>query len=173
MRYPDPLFLGQAFSYVSAGNNTNTKHQGEFMGLLSFFTSKNESTAKADIIKNIDIMAAINAHLKWKVRLDKYVNGTSDEQLDPQLICMDDQCVLGKWIHGPAKEYFMDDPKFKILLEDHAKFHMVAAQVVNLVLQDNVANAHSVLRGSYLKASRQVVKDLTDIGKQFHADKAA
>ena len=143
------------------------------MGLFSFLRKKNEATNKEEAIKNIDIMAAINAHLKWKVRLDKYVNGTSDEQLDPQVICLDNQCVLGKWIHGPAEEYFLDDAKFSTLREDHAKFHMIAAQVVNLVQQNNIQGAETLLRGSYMKASRLVVKDLTDIGKQFHAKKAA
>jgi hypothetical protein len=138
------------------------------MGLLSFLLKKKENSAKDEIIKNIDIMAAINAHLKWKSRLDQYVSGTSTEQLNPQVICLDDQCVLGKWIHGPAREFFREDEKFIELREDHVRFHLIAAQVVKLVQGNDIAGAEELLRGSYMKASRKVVKDLSEMGMQFH-----
>ena len=35
-------------------------------------------------------MDAINAHVYWKIRLEKYVNGTSEENLDPEVICRDE-----------------------------------------------------------------------------------
>jgi hypothetical protein len=50
--------------------------------------------------------------MKWKGRLQNYVDGTSKEQLDPMIICRDDQCALGKWIHGPALQYFCDGEGF-------------------------------------------------------------
>lgn len=141
------------------------------MGLLSFLFKKNEISAKDEVIRNIDIMAAINAHLKWKMRLDHYVNGTSEEQLNPQVICQDNQCVLGKWIHGPAHDFFKEDEGFIVLREDHARFHLIAAQVVKLVQSNDIDGADNLLRGNYMKASRKVVKDLTEIARQFHADK--
>ena len=52
-------------------------------------------------------MEAINAHIHWKIRLEKYLDGTSEEKLDPKLVSRDDQCKLGKWIHGRHSSTFM------------------------------------------------------------------
>jgi len=117
----------------------------------------------------INIMEAINAHILWKIRLEKYLDGTSEEKLDAKVICRDDQCKLGKWIHGPALEYFhADDETLHVLRTDHAHFHVTAASVVSYVQANNIAAAEAVMDGEYTQASRKVVRDLTLLGKQIH-----
>lgn len=135
---------------------------GFFSALLGL-----DHAAKARMVKDIDVMDAINAHVRWKVRLDKYVHGTSDETLDPQLICRDDQCALGKWIHGAAQEFFKNDDGFSELRDDHAKFHIVASQVVAKVQENDTVTAEAILKGEYQSASRKVVNDLTELSKQL------
>lgn len=122
---------------------------------------------KANIKNEINIMDAINAHIKWKIRLEKYLNGTSEEALDPKIICRDDQCVLGKWIHGPALKHFQDDDGFRTLRDDHAKFHVVAGKIVTNVQANNIAAAEEIMKTEYLLASRKVVHDLTELSKQI------
>jgi len=135
---------------------------GFFSSLLGFDESK-----KTNINDEINIMEAINAHVYWKMRLEKYVDGTSEEKLDPKLICRDDQCVLGKWIHGPALKHFHDDDGFITLRDDHAQFHLVASNVVTKVQANDTAAARDLLEGEYLKISHKVVHDLTELNKQL------
>ena len=135
---------------------------GFFSSLFGF-----KEAEKAKILGSIDVMEAINAHVRWKMRLENYLNGTSEEQLDPQVICRDDQCVLGKWIHGPAHEYFHEDDGFKTLRADHAQFHVVAGKVVTSVQAKDKAGAEALMKGDYMQASRKVVSDLTELGKQL------
>jgi hypothetical protein len=134
---------------------------GFFSALLNWGEDK-----KAAIKNEINIMDAINAHIKWKIRLERYLNGTSDENLDPNIICRDDQCVLGKWIHGPALKHFRDDDGFVALREDHAQFHVIAGKVVSNVQANDKAAADALMKGDYMVASRKVVHALTELGKQ-------
>jgi len=136
------------------------------MGFFSSFTrpGKSEQTNLKD---EIDIMDAINAHVHWKIRLESYLNGTSEEKLDPKIICRDDQCKLGKWLHGPALKYFRDsDVGYRTLRDDHAKFHVIASNVVTNAQANNMAAAKVLMSGEYMRASRKVVRDLTELSKQ-------
>ena len=139
------------------------------MGIFSKLFGAEESKVKAKISEEINIMEAINAHIHWKLRLEKYLNGTSEENLDPSVIGRDDQCKLGKWIHGPALKYFNDDDEtLKTLRDDHALFHVTAASVVTLVQSNNHLAAEGVMNGEYTQASRKVVRDLTLLGKNVN-----
>jgi hypothetical protein len=139
---------------------------GVFMGFFSMLFGSSASK-KTNIKDEINIMEAINAHIKWKIRLDKYVEGTSEEKLDSTVICRDDQCVLGKWIHGPAEEHFQGDDGLKMLREDHAQFHVIAGKIVASVQANDKVAAEKLLRGEYMNASRKVVRDLTELNKQL------
>lgn len=136
------------------------------MGFFSSLFGSKESE-KAKIVGSIDVMEAINAHVRWKIRLEKYLSGTSEEQLDPKIVCRDDQCVLGKWIHGVAHEHFQNDEGFKTLRTDHAQFHVVAGKVVTSVQSNDKATAEALMKNEYLQASRKVVHDLTELSKQL------
>jgi len=135
---------------------------GFFSTLLGLDKNK-----KSDITSEINIMDAINAHIRWKIRLEKYLDGSSEEQLDPKIICLDNQCVLGKWIHGPALKYFQDDDSFKTLRDDHAQFHIIASQVVINAQANDKDAAQALMKGEYMKASRKVVHDLTDLNNHL------
>ncbi len=138
------------------------------MGFFSSLFGADKST-KSAAVDGIDVMEAINAHVRWKIRLEKYLNGTSEEQLDPKVICRDDQCVLGKWIHGAAHEHFQNDDGFKTLRADHAQFHVVAGKIVSSVQANDKATAEALMKSEYLQASRKVVHDLTELSKQLSA----
>lgn len=136
------------------------------MGFFSKLFGLSDSR-KTSIQDEINIMDAINAHIKWKIRLEKYMDGTSEEKLDSKVICRDDQCVLGKWIHGPAEKHFQGDDGLKALREDHAEFHVIAGKIVSSVQSNDRATAESLMKGVYMNASRKVVRDLTELNKQL------
>lgn len=139
------------------------------MGLLSgvayLFHLHIDSTKKEAIREEINLSEAVEAHIAWKLRLQAYLDGTSGEALDPMVICRDDQCKLGKWIHGPALQYFHDLEPFHQLRADHAQFHFVAANVVKEVQANNRTAADEVFHGEYQKVSHKVVMALTELNK--------
>lgn len=122
---------------------------------------------KAAVNEEINIMDAINAHVRWKIRLEKYLHGTSEEKLDHKVVCRDDQCILGKWIHGPAEKFFQNDESLGTLRDDHAQFHKLAGQIVELVHANNKTTAESLLNNEYSEASRIVIRDLTELSKHL------
>ncbi len=138
---------------------------GTLTGWLGLSTSKKET-----IKSEINVMEAIDAHVRWKVRLQDYLNGTSTEQLDAQVICRDDRCALGAWIHGPAREHFDNHAEFHALKADHAQFHVVAADVVRRVQASDRAGADALMQNDYARASRKVVNTLTELNRHLHED---
>jgi hypothetical protein len=53
-----------------------------------------------EVTQVINLYDAVLAHKAWKRRLFEYLEGRSKENLEPSKICVDHQCVLGKWIHS-------------------------------------------------------------------------
>ncbi len=136
-----------------------------FFSRVFGFSNKNEAKIREDIRSEINIPECIDAHMKWKGRLQKYLDGTSDEKLDPMVVCRDDQCVLGKWIHGPALNHFHGDEGFHKLRADHANFHFVAGSVVKKVQENDIAGSDALMKNEYARASRDVIQDLTELNK--------
>jgi hypothetical protein len=134
------------------------------MGLLASLFGMD--TAKKEAIRGeIDLTEAVEAHMKWKHRLQDYVEGKSSEQLDPLVVARDDQCKLGQWIHGPALHHFHDDKSFEELRKDHAQFHFAAANVVKDIQENKRAEAEKILSGEYAAISHKVVAELTELNK--------
>ncbi len=86
---------------------------------------------------------AVEAHRAWKVKLRKAI--ADHEKLDAATLCRDDQCPLGKWIHGPGGKQWGSRPTFVALLESHAEFHKTAGAV-----------AQQINAGQYEQAERLI-----------------
>jgi hypothetical protein len=130
--------------------------------------AEQQASVRKTINAEINITECIDAHMKWKGRLQNYLDGTSKEQLDPMIICRDDQCVLGKWIHGPALKHFHDDDDFHKLRSDHANFHFVAGTIVKKVQDNDRAGSDALLKNEYARASRDVIQDLVELNKHLN-----
>ncbi|WP_455204564.1 CZB domain-containing protein [Kaarinaea lacus] len=102
---------------------------------------------------------AVEAHIKWKIRLQRHLDGTSKEHLDPNVICLDDQCVLGKWIYGDGKK-FQEMPAFEELRCTHADFHKCASEVVRKTDEGNKEQAESLFRNDYMLLSKDITRML-------------
>jgi hypothetical protein len=139
------------------------------MGLLSGMASllhiNLDSEKKAAIRGEINLAEAVQAHINWKLRLQNYLDGKSGEELDPMIICRDDQCTLGTWIHGPAMNHFHGLEEFHSLRADHAQFHYLAANVVKHVQANNPAAAEEIMKGEYPRISHKVVIALTELNQ--------
>jgi len=116
-----------------------------------------ESGAHADF----DFDKAIEAHRQWKVKLRKAI--ADRENLDADTICRDDQCPLGKWIHGSGGVQWGTRPNFVALLDKHAEFHQTAAGVARQINAGQYAQAEQLIgAGSrFAQVSTEVATILT------------
>lgn len=144
------------------------------MGLMDWFKSIVQGSDKpaaavpaaapgADAADNgaelggLNFKTAIDAHLKWKVRLESYIAGTSTEKLDVAVVSRDDQCPLGKWIYDKGGEKYGFSETFFDMKAHHAHFHRCAGSVLSAAQSGDAATALKLLHGGdYLKASERV-----------------
>lgn len=132
-------------------------------GMAYLFNLHIDSAKREAIRDEINLAEAVEAHINWKLRLQSYLDGKLSEPLDSMVVCRDDQCKLGKWIHGPALKHFHEMEPFHQLRADHAQFHFVAAKVVTNVQENNRAAADAILHGEYQQISHKVVMAITEL----------
>ena len=140
------------------------------MGFLDFFKSfgskAEQDKAKQDVNKaltSLDIDVAIGAHQNWKDRLVVYLDGKSTEDLRPEVICHDDRCDLGKWIHSDGQKQLGQYAMFSELRAVHKMFHQQASSVVALHQAGKRTDAKALLDGEYTKTSDRIVRRLKDL----------
>ncbi len=102
---------------------------------------------------------AVEAHIKWKIRLQKHLDGTSNEKLNPEVICLDNQCALGKWIYGDGQRY-RDMEGFEELRLTHADFHRCASDVVRKTDSGEKKLAEKIFKNDYSLLSKNITRML-------------
>ena len=112
----------------------------------------------------MDFDQAIAAHGMWKKKLSKYIV-KCDGSLKPGFVALDNQCVLGKWIHAESLDHLA--PEYTALKVAHARFHKAAAEVVQRANSGQAVSAETVVgAGSdFTKASTAVVMAIVNIKK--------
>ena len=115
----------------------------------------------------INIMDVHNAHIKCKVGFQEYLSSTPIEKLDSSLICRDNNCPLGKWIHGPAFGQFNQLGAFYTLRAAHAQLHFVAGRVVEKIQGKTITLEAASTDNEYVRVSRNLMKAITDLKKQI------
>lgn len=140
------------------------------MGFLDFFKSfgskAERDKAQQDVGKaltSLDIDVAISAHQNWKDRLLTYLEGRSTEDLRPEVICHDDRCDLGKWIHSDGQKQLGQYAMFSELRAVHKMFHQQASSVVALHQTGKRGDAKALLDGEYSKTSERIIRRLKDL----------
>lgn len=108
-------------------------------------------------IAGLNFKTAIDAHMKWKVRLEKCMQTDNEEGLKVETVSRDDQCPLGKWIHSIGGERFGHLREFQEMKLEHARFHLCAGDVLTCCLAGDKEGAGQKLRsGDYVRASERV-----------------
>ncbi len=140
------------------------------MGFLDFFkgfgSKAEQDKARQDVdqaLTALDIDVAIGAHRNWKDRLTNYLEGNSSEDLRPEVICHDDRCDLGKWIHSDGQKQLGQYSMFSELRSVHKMFHQQASSVVALHQAGKQDAAKWLLDGEYTKTSERIVGRLNDL----------
>ncbi|MBS1189572.1 MAG: hypothetical protein H6R10_1364 [Rhodocyclaceae bacterium] len=120
-------------------------------------TQPPETATDAEGAARISFKTAIDAHIRWKDRLENYVHGVADMPLVIEVVAADDCCLLGKWIHGNCKTRFSHLEVFQHLLHAHAEFHRHAARILASMQRGEQSEAMEQLQmGDYPKASAEV-----------------
>jgi len=112
----------------------------------------------------LNFMTAIDAHMKWKTRLETFILGTGTEVLKAEVVCRDDQCPLGKWIYSTGGERFGSIDTFGEMKGQHALFHQCAGRIVETAQAGRKDEAMRLLQyGDYVRASEQVKRLLAKL----------
>ena len=102
---------------------------------------------------------AVEAHIKWKIRLQKHLDGTSEEKLNADVICLDNQCTLGQWIYGDGQQY-KNMEGFEELRNIHASFHKCASEVIRKTDDGHKPQAESLFKSDYALLSKDITRML-------------
>lgn len=135
----------------------------DFFRKLSFFKGRDTSDLQDE---DLDFQKWIAAHRDWRRRLASYIDGTGEETLDENVICVDNRCELGKWIHGHGGKFYGELGNFQQMVQDHASFHQAAGQVVRFYKQDGAQAARKALNTDFDRYSLRVVSALESLEKQ-------
>lgn len=144
------------FSWIKKSIFGISDHEAEAIDVNSFFSESKEE------LHGLNFKGAIDAHVKWKTRLEKFVNGESDEKLKVEDVYVDNACTLGKWIHGDGGKLLGDD--LEDLKHAHASFHKNAGLVLTEFFDGNKKEALELLNeGEYATYSNRVKKLLLQL----------
>ncbi len=123
-----------------------------------------DDDADSGKIAGLDFKSAIDAHMAWKVRLEKCMAGQDDQSLQVDVVSRDDQCVLGKWIYGTGAEHFGHLREFQEMKMEHMRFHLAAGDVLSCCLTGDKEGASDKLKaGDYPRASARVKQHLSKL----------
>ena len=122
-----------------------------------------DTRTKSAVMAELDIHQAIAAHERWKLLLGQVLDGAACDDLDPELVCLDDRCDLGKWLHGPGRDRLGKYPAFTLLVSKHKYFHHQAAQVLREAQAGRREEADRLLRTSFQHGSNQVLLLLKEL----------
>jgi len=102
-------------------------------------------TARTDTSTHEQIQAALSAHAAWKQRLIEAIEKRSST-VAPATARLDDQCALGKWLHGSTLGRGMkQSAHYRKCLELHRQFHAAAGDVLALALAGKGDEAHRAM----------------------------
>lgn len=109
------------------------------------------------MLSGLDFKAAIDAHMAWKVRLERCLENDNEEKLEVATVSRDDRCELGVWIHGAGGRDFGHLREFQEMKLRHSQFHLCAGDVLSCCLAGDKEGAAQKLRSrDYTRASERV-----------------
>ena len=131
------------------GSESATEDESKIMAEMSAIQG-----AEAEVV-GLNFQTAIEAHMKWRARLEAVLHGVSSEKLEAATVAKNDQCVLGKWLYGQGKEH-IHLGSFSELEQTHTHFHKSAAEILHLAQTGRKGEAPRLLAGDYRTTSVRI-----------------
>lgn len=127
------------------------------MSILSWLknTLSGEVPAKMEFadheqhLHGLDMRSALDAHAAWKNRLEAQIRGDAGETLSVAAVAADNNCALGKWIHGDGRDQFGAYPEYAQLRKVHVDFHLCAGGILSDAHDGNTVAADGALRKDF------------------------
>jgi methyl-accepting chemotaxis protein len=104
----------------------------------------------------VDLNAAIQKHAEWKFKFRNAI--LSGEPLDAAAIAKDNNCEMGKWLHGEAKALYGKATSHAKCIVSHAAFHVEAGKVAVVINAKRKEEAEKMLSAgsAFSEASKRV-----------------
>ena len=115
---------------------------------------------------DVDFDAIIDAHQAWKQKLRSAIGGGEERKLNPNDVCKDNLCALGKWIYGAGREYARTS-EYEPLRHTHAEFHVCAGDILRRAQSGDRDGANAMLVGDFFDLSNRTVKHIVAM-KRHH-----
>ncbi len=115
---------------------------------------------------DVDFDAIIDAHQAWKQKLRSAIGGGEERNLNPDDVCKDNLCALGKWIYGAGKEY-AHTPEYEPLRHTHAEFHVCAADILRHAQTGDKDGANAMLVGDFFDLSNRTVQNIVAMKRNY------
>lgn len=129
----------------------------DFLRKFRFFRGRDTAGIAEE---DLDFSKWVKAHRDWRARLIAYINGDSTEILEEAVVCRDDRCALGQWIHGSGAHYYGDVDVFQQLKSHHADFHLSAGMVVAMFKKAGGKAATKTLHQDFDLNSIRVIRGI-------------
>jgi len=156
---------------LNGGNQVTNNRRASNSPMRKPSNTLNTQVAKGNSETKFSFADATQAHIKWKNRLVNYVSGKSDEHLEVEKVCRDDQCPLGGWIYGQAQKH-AHMREYKELKIAHAEFHQSVGEIVQCVHDNKQPEARQLLGGTFSKTSKRTIAAIQDIESVVNANSA-
>lgn len=104
----------------------------------------------------MDLNQAIQKHAEWKFKFREALHNHTT--MDAATIGKDNNCELGKWLHGEAKALHGAKPAYTRCLAAHAAFHAEAGKVAAQVSAGKAEKVEQMLAADapFADASKKV-----------------
>lgn len=125
----------------------------------------------ADSVGPIDIEEGIEHHQTWRARLLHYI-ANPDGSLSAEFARNETNCELGKWLRNDGMR-FSTLHSYEGLQLEHARFHRIAAQLVELAERGESASAAPVVEAlaRLNSASDSIIKALASLKGSYEHDR--
>ncbi len=138
------------------------KRLGDWIGLTT--------DAEKKMLAKMTVADVIDAHMKWKLALQEYVDGDPLARFDLAATRHEERSLAGKWIHQHAARHLSAYGAFFTVRTKHAQCHLLANQVVDKVLQGNRAEADALMKERLFKMSHEVIYALVELDRQLESE---
>lgn len=141
---------------------------GLFTRLIHRFAAPAPAEEPDDALNRLlDLLAAQAAHDHWKIRFEGQLSGLADAGMQPEDICFDDRCVLGRWLQGDGKVSVGHLPAFRQLVDCHRSFHHAASNLLSLQRSGRMHEMHRLHSGAYSTSASAISRSFMALRRQL------